>query len=256
MFHLQGKQRGKIIAVADVGSGSAGVAILRTSPNGSAQILAAERLALSFEERSPEATVAGIIAQVESAAQKALSAYTAKGGSKQAHMSSLYAVIRPPWTRSKTLQAVTEFQTETRIEEHMIDTLAKEALKTDSEFDHANIIETSVIRVELNGYATARPSGKHARHIAVFLIISDCDPRIRQGVSEALTRTFACAAPTFRSGTRALLSVLRESKLLPKDCFVVNMASQGTSLMGVRKGVVVETSLVPEGARSILRRVA
>ena len=127
MFHLQGKQRGKFIAVADVGSGSAGVAILRTSPNGSAQILAAERLALSFEERSPEATVAGIIAQVESAAQKALSAYTAKGGSKQAHMSSLYAVIRPPWTRSKTLQAVTEFQTETRIEENMIDTLSNAA---------------------------------------------------------------------------------------------------------------------------------
>ncbi|OGG79222.1 hypothetical protein A3A39_04875 [Candidatus Kaiserbacteria bacterium RIFCSPLOWO2_01_FULL_54_13] len=256
MFRPLGKQRGRVLAVADIGSGSAGVAIVAIVGDGPARILEAERVALPFEERSPEATVAGVVAQLEDAAQKTLSRYAARKDKPSPHVSGAYAVIRPPWSHSKTIQAVSEFPQETRIEGQMISVLAEEALKGDTGLDSASVFETSVVRVQLNGYPTARPKGKRAHHIEVSLLVSDCNPSIRAGVVETLQKVFACPPPTLRSGTRALLSVLRESTLLPKECLVVNMTSQGTSMIAVRKGVVVETARVPEGSRSILKRVA
>src|SRR3989338_3517486 len=254
MFRLMGKRRGRVVAVADIGSGSAGVAIVSTQADGPARILAAERAMLPFEERTAQANVSGVLSQLEAAAQKALAQYAALKNKEVPHVSAAYAVIRAPWSTSRTVRAASEFPQETRIEEHMISALAQEALKKDT--SSANVFETSVVRVELNGYPTAQPKDKHAHHIAVSLLVSDCEPSIRSGVSEALSKVFACPPPILRSGTRALLTTLRESALLPKECFVVNMTSQGTSLIAVRKGVVTDTGTVAEGSRTILKRIA
>lgn len=256
MFRLAGKHRGKIVAVADIASGSAGVAIVEIESNGPARILAAERSVLPFEDRSPDATISGVIAQLEDAAQKALASYTTRKDKKNPHVPNMYAVIRPPWSHSKTIQASAEFPAETRVEEQTISSLAQEALKRDTSFDPANVFETSVVRVLLNGYPTAKPKAKHAHRITVSLLVSECDARIRKGVSETLSKIFAAPPPILRSGTRALLTALRESTALPKECFVVNMTSHGTSFVAVRKGVVSETTMIPEGSRSILKRVA
>src|SRR3989344_1128179 len=253
-MHLFGKRGERVFAVADIGSGSGGVCILATSGQGPARLLAAERCVLSFEERTLEATISGISAKLSEAAEKAL-AFATKDSTMRA-VSEVYAIVRGPWTHSKAIRATSKLPKDTRIDGAMIGGLAKEALAEDTEFDRANIMEASVVRVELNGYATAQPEGKQAHTISVSVLLSELDPRVRAGISETLSRAFSAPPPTLRSGLRALISTLRESSALPKDCVIVDMTSEATHIVAVRKGVPAETAVVAEGKRSILKRIA
>lgn len=248
-----GKRRESFFAVADIGSGSGGVCILATNGTTPAHIIAAQRCTLSFEERSEDATIAGIIGMLAEASQKAIA--LAQKNTSVGALSGVYAVVRGPWTRSKTIRATTEIPEHTHVDGAMISKIAKDALAHDTQFDSANIMEAIVMRVELNGYATARPEGKHAETIAVSVLVSDVDPRLRTGILETLTRIFS-VQPILRSGLRALLSTMRESSVLPKECVLVDITSEATHVVAIRKGVPAETAVVGEGKRSILKRLA
>ncbi|MBI4079973.1 hypothetical protein HY414_01990 [Candidatus Kaiserbacteria bacterium] len=249
MFRLMGKQSGKTFAVADVGNGSVAVGIVAIGGKGHARVLAAERAALPQEERGKDAAATGIVSLLSETAQKVFTKY---GG----HVDAAYAMIHSPWTRSKTVRAESKLEEVTKIENSMLDSLARQALEADSEFDHGNILEAGIIRVELNGYPTLKPTGKRAHHLAASVLLSECDTKIREGVSQAIAKVFACPPPTLRSDTRALLSVIRESASLPKESLIVNMTYEATNTLVVRKGVITETGLVSEGSSSIVRKVA
>ena len=256
MFRLVGKQRGKTVAVADIGSGSVGVAILATSAKGPGSVIVAEHATLPLEERTPEANLSGILGKLDERAQKALTAYAKRPEIHSTHVSHAYAVVRAPWTRSKTMRAGHAFEADTRIQKSMISALAKQALDEDKDLDHTKIFEASVVRVELNGYPTAKPEGKHATHIAVSVLLSEIDASVRSGVTETLSRVFACPPPVLRSGTRALLTVLKQNDVLKKYCFVVDVGAQATSLVTIRKDVATDIVHVPEGSNTILKRIA
>ena len=256
-LHVRAK-REKIVAVADIGSGSAGVAVIAISPDRPARIISVERGRLPFEDRTIEATIAGIAAQLSSAGEKALTAYRESGAT--APVSSAYAIIRVPWTRSKTIRAMSKFPEDRQVTDAMITEVAEAAFATlaeggEEEPDAGNILESSVVRVELNGYPTAHPVGKYAHTLGVSVLVSDCDPRVRKNVVETMSRIFACPPPGLRSGTRALLSVLRESPVFPDDCLIVNMTSNATNLIVVTGGTAVRHTRIPEGVRSIVKRI-
>jgi len=258
-------KREKIVAVADIGSGSVGVAVIAILPDGPARIISAVRGRLPFEERSVEATITGLAAQLSAAGEKALAAYRASpadGGASGATspISGAYAVIRIPWTRSKTIRAMSKFPEERQVTDAMIAGVAKDAFATlngtgEEDPDTANILESGVVRVELNGYPTARPKGKYAHTLGVSVLVSDCDPRVRKTVVDTMAGIFACPPPTLRSGTRALLTVLRESSTFPDDCLVVNMTSNATNLIVVTGGTAARHTRIPEGVRSIVKRI-
>lgn len=142
----------------------------------------------------------------------------------------------------------------------MIAEVAKAAFATpsvagDEELDAANILESSVVRVELNGYPTAHPIGRRAHTLGVSVLVSDCDASVRKNVAETMSRVFACPPPALRSGTRALLTVLRESPAFPDDCLIINMTSNATNLIVVTGGTAVRHTRIPEGVRSIVKRI-
>lgn len=256
-LHVRAK-RERIVAVADIGSGSAGVAVISVSPDGPARIISAERGRLPFEERGTDATITGLAAQLSAAGEKALAAYRESGATSP--ISSAYAVIRVPWTRSKTIRAMSTFPEEQEVTDAMIAEVAKAAFATpnetgEEELDAANILESSVVRVELNGYPTAHPVGKAAHTLGVSVLVSDCEPRVRASVLETMSRIFACPPATLHSGTRALLSVLRESPAFPDDCLIINMTSNATNLIVVTGGTAVRHTRIPEGVRSIVKRI-
>lgn len=257
MLGLARKPRGKTVAVVDIGGGSAGVAILEIFRMAPMRVVVSERSVLPIGERAEEASVAGVVAELGKAAEKALAAYSAKRDKEGTpHVSEVYAVVRAPWTRTKTVRAMSALPKETRVDNSMVAALAREAIQVDTEFDHATLLEASVVRVELNGYPTANPQGKEAKTIAVSVLLSDCRSDIRSAVAEALQRVFACPPPVFRSGVGALLWFLRENGLLVKDALIISMASNATSLVVVRKGVFVEIGHVLEGSWTIAHRIA
>lgn len=247
-----GGPRGKIFAVADIGSGSASVAIFAAQKGKPATILAAQSTVLPIEDRKADATMTAVISALSESANKVL---TAAQALKMGHVQNVYAVIRAPWVQSKTIRGAKKFPTDEKVNDQMISALAQEALSGEKELAREKLIEASVVRVELNGYPTAKPVGKHAHAVVVSAIASECEPRIKSAVEETLSKVFS-SKPSLRSGTRALLTVLRERSAAHVDYLIVDMTSEATSIISVHKGAPVEHVVVPEGTRTILKRVA
>ena len=253
MFNIPFAHKGeKRVAVADIESGSAGVAFLSVGRGKPARIVAAHRTALSFGERTREATVAGIISALAKSAEMTLLAVRALGFGP---VQSAHAVIGAPWTRSLTISAVKRFPEEQRIHSEAIVSLAKEAFTQEKKIDHKKLIEASIVRAELNGYPTSRPDGKYAHSIFTSVLVSECEPRIRNAVQETLTRVFS-RPPALHSEAKALLMLLRKHSTAHANYLIIKVTSHATSIIAVHKGALLSHVLIPEGTRTILQHVA
>jgi hypothetical protein len=243
----------KIIAVADVGSGSAAVALLVIQKNAPATVIAVSRTILALEERASDATAKAIVSSLIEVGTKALALY-AESSYKDHAIKSIYAIIRAPWARSKTERASSIFEKDTRITDAMISALAQQAVAADTELDRSRIFESAVIRVELNGYPTGAPVGKAARSLSTIVLISDCEGAIRSGLDETMQQLFPDTKMILRSGARALLSAVKDKA--GSDYVILDIEGEASNVIVVRDGLATEHLLIPEGVRSILKRVS
>ncbi len=254
MFRIHlGRTREKIFAVADIGSGSAALAVVAVPPKGPARVLVAERSFLPMEERTPEAIATALGTHLIEVGKKVLDSHSKKGGSQP---QSVYAVVRAPWTHSKTVEAKTSFPKSARITAQMIGKLAQQALASDTEFEKANILEAGVMRVEVNGYPTNEPEDALGHSLSVAVIISDCQPGFRASLTHAFQELFGGRKISMRSGVHAILSALRsKAKTAHRDFLVVDMASEGTNFIVIRDGITTDHATIPEGKNSLLKRI-
>src|SRR3989344_4362182 len=200
----------KVVAVADIGSGSAGFAVLEVPAKGPAVVQVAERAILPIEKRSAEAAIAAIGGELERVGQKMLTTYATKrpGGG---HPEMLLCVIRTPWTRAQAVRESKHFGEDTHIVGGMVSELARVALDQASEIDKKGFLDATVARIELNGYPTKKPEGKRAHDIEVTALVSGCDPGIRAAIEHSLETILPHTPHTLRSGSPAALSGLREN---------------------------------------------
>lgn len=257
MFGINFPHHGeKIIAIADVGSDSVGVCIAKINPRGPALIFSSQRLVLQFEERTTEQTISGILSLLKEACEKTLAEYiNLQIGNKAKSVSSAYAVIHSPWTNSRTSRAATAFEKEENITDAIIGELAQQALAGAGDIDRSKLFEAGVVRIDLNGYPTKKPAGKYAHMAGVAALLSECEPAIRAGVTETMQRTFSASRPILHSGTRALLSIFHEWPDRSHNHLVIDIAGDSTNCVVIRKDVAAEHLTVPEGVRTIMKRI-
>jgi hypothetical protein len=246
--------KGNVVAVADVGSGGVAVAIVAVTANAPLKVLAVRRSVFPQEKRTPEQLNSLVISQLGIVADAAIADHAATHQKAHGTVTSASAVIRTPWTHSSTVRVMTRFEKEKVITQDLINTTAQQALEEEKELDHTKSIETSIVRVELNGYPTAKPVGKSAHQLAVSVLLGDCDTQIKTGVAEQMQRACTVKETLIRSGTQAVLSFLRENNRFPHDCLVMDMSGEATNMIVIRKGISVGHEMVAEGVRSIVAR--
>lgn len=253
-FNFLGRGKRAIVAVADVGSGSAGFAILEVPKHGPSVVHAAERVMLPIEKRDAKAAMSAIASELERLGGKILGAYAATHPGAR-HPERLLCVIRAPWTRSQSVRETKSFAKETLIADTTIKELAKAALQDATDIAKEEFLDATVARIELNGYPTRKPAGKRARDIAITTLVSGCEGDVRAAVEHALEAVLPHTPRTLRSGSRALLSVLREYS--PKQEYVIaDVGGEGTTMIAVRDGAPAEQAIVAEGIYSIVRRLS
>lgn len=250
MFGIGKGSNGKVVAVADIGSGSAAVGIFQTGA--SPRLLSFVRESLPLEKRPDDALAAGVVQMLSSAGEKALAEYTTQKGPR---ISSCYCIVGAPWTRSFAGEALAELKAETTITDDMIADLAKQALAGQKKIDAGNVFEANVVRVLLNGYPTDEPSGKRAQTVRIFTLMSDCDPRVRSGAKDALGKLFPDVPVVWRSSARAALMVTKQVSRA-ENCLIVEMTAEATDLIFMRKGIMAERTLVPQGIRQMALSLA
>ena len=252
-----GSTREKVVAVVDVGSGSAAVAILVAHHGKTSMIVAADRSILPLEDRSKEQTMKGVAAMIQDAGTKVLKKYLkSEEGQRLGPPTIVYASIRAPWTRSSAGYASEVFPKDETITKELIIKIAHAAFDQDHELDKANMLETSVVRVELNEYPTAHPIGRRARRLSAITFESDFDPVMRKLVTDALHGVFGARETIMHSGARTYLSIVQERMDHPEAYVIIDMVSEATTCMAVRSGVITHHAVLQEGVRTILRRVA
>src|SRR6185503_5739772 len=141
-----------VVAIIDVGSGSAAVGIMQLREKDTAIISAAHRTPLSFEDREEAQTISSISAAIKEAGQKVLTTYNAL--KEHPTPGQLFIFLRIPWTRSKTADVKQKFEENVAISDKMISSLAKQALADEKDIDANNLFEATVTRILLNGYRT------------------------------------------------------------------------------------------------------
>lgn len=256
MFGLgSSRENEKLIAVADVGGGGAGVALVLLHPHRSPTVLASKILTLPVAERMPAQEIAGVLSLLVQTCEETIKVYAASHGNKRlAAVSGAYAVIHAPWVRSKTLRADAGFESEERITEKVLGELIRKAVGTEERPDVPALLRSGSVQVDLNGYPTRRPLGKSAHAVEVSVLVSECESAVRTGAVEALQRSFS-VVPTLRSRERALVSLLGVSAQ-DRDQTVVGMSAAGTDVIVVRHNEAVDRAVVAEGSRTILARVS
>ncbi len=255
MFSLKAR-REKPVLIADIESGSVGVAFALIKKNAPVKILVSKRAHLPLIERDAAHVTSSIITLFSETVPVLLKEYTesehfARYGAAQ----SLTVVVGSPWVRSRSSGAEDLFTEEETITDAMIKELAKRALAEPSTLDSSRIFESSVIRVQLNGYPTGSPVGKKAHHLQVTAFQSDIESGIRTGIETALGASFPGRPITLRSSMRALLAVLHE-RIHGNHYMILSMGTEGTDCISVHKEDLNEHSSLPVGVRSIAQRLS
>lgn len=247
MFGLHAHAQHETVAVVDIDSGSAAVAIVTLEKGKPAHILSYHRQGVAIAERSNEAIAGAIARAVETAAGEAAS-------SGLPRPSVVYVFFHAPWARSTVVHAIQTSDTDIKITEAIIADTAKEAIRSSGR-DQSSFFEASVVRVELNGYPTAFPIGKMAHRVSVSTLISVVDPTLARAVDDILARAFPDTTRIMRSGARALVAVSNALSGRLGDTVIIEVGQEATSLLVVRRGVLEAESLLSEGTNGILRRI-
>lgn len=252
-------KREKVIAIADIDSDSAGACIALVRDGAPAAIICAERSALTFDERPKEQAVTSVLSLLEDATTKVLRVYSklhSKGNPRP--VSSVHAIIHSPLIISQTSLATTSFEHEKQITNEVIGGLAKEALaKLTSEkgLDKSKLLEACVASIELNGYKTGKPVGKRAYIVSLATLTSECEPELQAKITETLRKGFGVQNPVLHSDTRALLLSLYKNPAHASRYLIVDMSGNSTNCIVIHNDAAAEHVSVPEGVRTILKRI-
>ncbi len=254
MFGRQ-RQKGNAVLVADVDDTSVGVCILQTTASGPARILVSDRQTLPIENRSPAQGASAITQLLETCADAVVKKYqtdTPRG----APPSAVYAIIKAPWTRFRTVQAEEEFEKEQMVTQDIVTSISKKALTIPSELDAANILEAGTMRVYLNGYPTGQPVGKRASRVAVIAYQSDVHRELKDGVVAVLGKILPGRRVTVRSSMCALLAALSEHLPDVHRFVILDVGGSATNCAVILKELVSQTVVVPEGKSTIIQKIA
>lgn len=240
----------KTFIVADVGAGGSAAGFL-IQEDGPGLMQAAARSHPSLEERGPDAALAQL-ARTFAESADAARAQAAKAGVHAPE--AAYIIIRSPWTVSRCLSIERAFDTETAVTDDLISSLAKEALSKGAEAA-SELLEASVVHIELNGYPVASPAGKKARHLKVAVLVSTMEKQYRDAITAVAQKAFPGIPLKLRSHVRTLLVALKNEQH-DRNCVVIDLADDGTTVSVVRKNLLDSETRIAAGVQTLLARIA
>lgn len=242
----------RTVAIVDVAPGGAVVAISGVPKDGPSTIFSTASSSLSLERRTKVQSKSRIAEQIKEASDQALKLAAAAGHA--APVSDVYVVVHAPWSETTLSSTHESYETETRIHASRIEALAQESLALSKDIDKGKLIESSVIKVELNGYPTPSPEGKYAHDLRVTSIMSVCEAGVRAAVESAVHASFPVARVSWRSALRGLMTVAREAHF-DRSFLLIDMGVEETHIASYVDGTLKQL-IIREGTGTIVSRIS
>ena len=256
MFSFK-RASGKAVLIADVDDASVGVAIVRVPKDGPLAILVSERKRLTIEDRTPEQRASGVLQLLDACTDSVLKTYHASDTKHSpAIPRDVYVIVRSAWSRFRTARAEEVLEKPRTVTKEYLSTLAKKALAESSDFDRANIIESGVLNVNVNGYRTDNPLGKKGVRVSVVAFESDIQAEIKRGITQTLGKYLPGRQPIIASGMRSMLTVLYDQMPNAHGYVVMEMGNIQSTCIVIHDDSVSGSGVVPEGLMTIAKRLS
>lgn len=252
MLNIRLPFREDVVAIVDIGPGSARAALASVHPDG-IHIHAQTYTLISIENETPEHSVSALAERIDDVCKRLIERAAQKG--VNARVQKVYCVVHSPWTHSRTVRKRVDYPKETKISESHISGVAKEMLAEIKGVDMSSMMEASVIRTWLNGYPVVKPEGRSAHSLVVCAIVSDLDASVKKNAESAILRAFPTATIQWRSSAHAMQAVLGSLYRNDENYLAVDMGLDSTHIISVRDGFPIGERVVPEGLRTILTRI-
>jgi hypothetical protein len=238
-----------IVAVIDIGTGSAGGAFVELKENSLPKILFNSRADIEFQE---PADFPSLVARASEALKK-LSDIMHKSG--VGHPAKVYCnLFSPFYTYQTKLSKYAEPKGESfLVTKKIIDRLAEK--EAEAIVKNGRLLEQKIMKVKLNGYETAAPFGKRAKEAEVSSYISVAPEPAMPKIFETLRSAFNQKNIEFHSFAFLLFSAFRDILSKESDYIFADVGGETTDVSIVRDGVIRETISFPIGQRFMLRSV-
>lgn len=252
MLNIGLKFRQESIAIVDIAPGVARAALVSVHPDG-VRVHAQTYSLISIEEEASEHSIGALGDRLDDVCKRLVEIAAQKG--VRGHVKTVYVMVHSPWTHSMTVRKRRDYETETKITDAHISTIAKEMLGEVKGVNMNSMMEAAVIRTWLNGYPVVRPEGRSAHSLVVSAIVSDIDEAVRKNTEAALHRAFSSSSIEWRSAARTLQVTLGDLYHEDENYLAVDMGMDSTHVISVRDGFPIGERLIPQGLRTILMRV-
>lgn len=242
--------RGKLVAVIDIGSGSAAAGLIEVPVSGPAIVLRQRRIALPVAERSAQATIHGVTQAAEEAMRLVLK--DARHGEHAP--AAVYCIVRSPWMQTRPVRVSKRYDeprqvTISFLRDLMSDTLKKQPAKRP-------VRHVGLTGLTLNGYPVSDPLKHTARQFSATVILGEIDHTVHATIVASLAKLFPHHQPHYRSSLEALMCARLDGDVAARDEFIIDVGAEATTFLSVRDGLIAGVHVIPQGTTALLRRVA
>lgn len=245
--------RDDLIAIVDIVQGSVRAAIVSGRRGHPLTVHAHAYGLIAIDEETAEHAIAALSSRIEETCTRVHNVVTEKG--IRGRIKTAYCFVHEPWAHSGVSRAREDYTEETRIRDAHISKVAAVALSRIKEMEPKGMVEAAVLRTWFNGYPVSNPDNKSAHSLAVSVIGSEIDERVRKRAEAAIHRSFPVAEIKWRSFSRAVQQTLGALYLQDENYLAVDMCLDTTHILSVRDGILSGEKIVPEGVRTILKRL-
>ena len=250
----------KIFAVFDIGSGSVGGLLVRNSHKNEIEILASVNIDIKFRE---DANPHLFHKYLEEAFKKTVQSLRGKARqSPDFAFCVLSSLLHVSQTRIIKVRKDQSF----KIDEKLLDGLIRDEaaifkktyaqeLDAISPGEELSLFEHNIMKSVLNGYDTAKPLGKKARQLDIYVYMSMGKTKIKEGIEDIIRESFAGTPVIFRTFPFVAFNILKGSVGNDEGFLFVDVAGEATDISLIRKGILEETISFPLGKNFVLRKI-
>lgn len=254
------KNKEKVIAIFDIGSGSIGGAIVRipNTDKGMPTIIKSVRTDIAFHDELDFNLFLKDMLEALKNTSKLL--YDAKLGAPD----EIVCVLASPWYLSETrvvkMSREHSFAFTSSIADEM---LQKEIASLNALYEKKysgaksspEVIEHHVMGVSLNGYLVDEPIGMRSRSVEMHMVISMSPKLCLDKIRETISSTFHHIPVTFSSFSVCSYLAVREKYVTPDSYLLLDIGGEVTDVAIITRGILKASLSFPFGKRTFFKYI-
>lgn len=261
-MNLLKRDKGKIVAIYDIGSASVGAGLVEVPSEGKPVILQTFRKDIPFQEEIDSYRF--YILMLETL-ESVVNETRGMVGKKIADEAVCF--FSSPWYRARFGLAVTSQSKPFSVTDQTVADAINEKV---SSFEDSNkkqyhsdklgiptLVEKINMRTRLNGYDIAKYTGRKVTELEVDFFASVVPEKVLEDVKECISRYLSGREVSFKTSAFTSYAVIRHRLTKKNASFLyLDITGEVTDILWVREGVIQRQSTYPIGRNFILRKIA